>query len=100
MGLWGSEVQILSPRPVRAIPLHGGVALLIGSLKRRHAMGEEARVLGELRKQEETLQLSEFSNDTAIEIGTRLVAAARAAGQTVTIDIHRNGQQLFHCALP
>jgi len=57
-------------------------------------------LLARLLRQEELLQLDEFTNDTAIAIGTRLVEAARAGGKSLTVDICRNGQQLFHCALP
>lgn len=63
-------------------------------------MADYERVLADLLRQEDLLQLDEFTNDTAIEIGTRLVAAARAAGQSVTVDVSRNGQQIYHCALP
>ncbi len=57
-------------------------------------------LLARLLRQEELLQLDEFTNDTAIAIGSRLVEAARAEGKSLTVDICRNGQQLFHCALP
>jgi uncharacterized protein (UPF0303 family) len=58
------------------------------------------RLLRDLLREEELLQFTEFTNDTAIELGMRLVEAARSAHQPVTVDISRNGQQLFHCALP
>lgn len=58
------------------------------------------RLLRELLREEELLHFSEFTNDTAIDLGMRLVEAARSAHQPVTVDISRNGQQLFHCALP
>ncbi len=57
------------------------------------------RLLAKVREQEEVLQLSEFTNDTAIALGLALVEVARAEGKAITIDIARNGQQLFHCAL-
>ncbi len=57
-------------------------------------------LLETLLQQEADLQFTEFTNDTAFEIGQRLVAAARQDGKAVTVDICRNGQQLFHCALP
>lgn len=53
-----------------------------------------------LLAQEQELQLERFDNDTAWELGQRLVAAAREGGLAVTIDISRGEQQLFHCALP
>jgi uncharacterized protein (UPF0303 family) len=61
---------------------------------------EYGRLLARLLRQEELLQLSEFTNDTAIAIGIRLVEAARAEGKSLTVDVCRNGQQLYHCALP
>ena len=57
-------------------------------------------LLAELLDQEQELQLGFFDNDAAWELGSRLVAAARAGGHGVTIDITRGEQQLFHAALP
>jgi uncharacterized protein (UPF0303 family) len=53
-----------------------------------------------LLKQESELQFAEFTNDTAVALGLKLVEAARARSCSVTVDVCRNGQQLFHCALP
>jgi uncharacterized protein (UPF0303 family) len=58
------------------------------------------QLLGRLLRQEEVLQFSAFTNDTAFAVGMRLVEAARREGKSITIDVCRNGQQLFHCALP
>lgn len=58
------------------------------------------RQLEELLKQEETLQFTEFTNDTAYRLGQLLVEMARQDKLGVTIDIIRHGQQLFHAALP
>lgn len=57
-------------------------------------------VLAGLLSEEERIQFSEFSNATAWEIGSALVARAQSENLPITIDICRNGQQLFHCALP
>jgi uncharacterized protein (UPF0303 family) len=56
--------------------------------------------LAELLRQEETIQFSAFDNQIAWRVGSRLVELATERGLGVTIDITRNGQQLFHCALP
>ena len=56
-------------------------------------------VLGELLAQERELQLDSFDNAAAWELGSMLVAAARAGGHGVTVDIRRGDQQLFHAAL-
>ena len=53
-----------------------------------------------LLTQETELQFAEFTNDTAVALGLKLVEAARARSCSVTVDVCRNGQQLFHCALP
>lgn len=55
--------------------------------------------LAALLREEETIQFSEFTNETAWRIGSRLVEVATERDLGVTIDITRNGQQLFHCAL-
>jgi uncharacterized protein (UPF0303 family) len=57
-------------------------------------------LLAELLSQEEELQFREFRNDDALWLGMMLVNRAKADGKSVTVDICRNGQQLFHCALP
>ena len=62
-------------------------------------MEEYKELLATLRIQEESLQFSEFSNETAYKLGTRLVEVANKAKKSLTVDICRNGQQLFHCAL-
>jgi uncharacterized protein (UPF0303 family) len=56
-------------------------------------------LLRALLHQEEALQFSQFTNDIAFEVGNRLVEAARRNQKAITVDICRNGQQLFHCAL-
>jgi uncharacterized protein (UPF0303 family) len=56
--------------------------------------------LEQLIQQEHELQFERFDFDTAWELGVALVEAARAADAPLTIDIRRNGHQLFHAALP
>ena len=60
---------------------------------------EYGELLKELLKQEEEIQFSSFSNDTAFAVGIALLEAAKSKGKPVTIDITRNGQQLFHVAM-
>jgi len=55
--------------------------------------------LDQLLREEEVLQFDAFDHDTAWELGVALVRAAHAAKLPVTIDVRRNGQQLFHAAL-
>ncbi|MEC5159425.1 uncharacterized protein (UPF0303 family) [Janthinobacterium sp. CG_23.3] len=57
------------------------------------------KLLASLLEHEERLQFDSFSNDSALDIGTRLVAAVRGRGQAVAVDISRNGQQLFQHAM-
>lgn len=56
--------------------------------------------LDELERQERELRFAAFDNETAWRLGVALVEAARSEGLAVTIDIRRNGQQLFHAAMP
>jgi uncharacterized protein (UPF0303 family) len=56
--------------------------------------------LAELAAQERELQFTTFDNDDAWALGVALVEAARERQAGVAIDITRNGQQLFHAALP
>jgi uncharacterized protein (UPF0303 family) len=63
-------------------------------------MEDYPELLRRLLHQEEVLQFSEFTNETAFAVGMRLVEAARQGHKAITVDVCRNGQQLFHCALP
>ena len=63
-------------------------------------MDEHQELLQTLQQQEDELQFTEFTNDTALALGLLLVGAARRERKAITIDICRNGQQLFHAALP
>lgn len=57
-------------------------------------------LINELKQQEERLQFSSFSNADAVAIGLDLYALAKERQLPITIDIMRNGQQLFHLAMP
>ena len=63
-------------------------------------MNEHQQLLATLLEHEQELQFTEFSNETALSLGLALVDAAKRGGKAVTIDICRNGQQLFHFAMP
>jgi uncharacterized protein (UPF0303 family) len=54
----------------------------------------------ELAAQEEQLQFDRFDNETAIALGQHLLSAARERALPVVISVRRNGQRLFHAALP
>jgi uncharacterized protein (UPF0303 family) len=56
--------------------------------------------LAEIAAEEAELQLSSFTNDDAWDLGCALVAAARAQGAPVAVDVRRNSHVLFHVALP
>lgn len=63
-------------------------------------MNEHQQLLATLLAHEQELQFTEFSNETALALGLALAAAARRENKAITIDICRNGQQLFHYARP
>jgi len=63
-------------------------------------MDDTMQLLRQLLRQEELLQFTTFSNDDALQLGLRMLEEARLQGYGITIDICRNGQQLFHAALP
>ena len=54
----------------------------------------------DLLDQESRLTLPSFTHDDAWRLGTALVEEARSRDAAVAMDITRNGQQLFHAALP
>lgn len=62
-------------------------------------MDSQEQLLQELLSQEDELQFATFGNDDAMRVGNMLVEHARALGKAVTVDIRRNGQQLFHFAM-
>ncbi|MET0446867.1 MAG: heme-degrading domain-containing protein [Aeromicrobium sp.] len=57
-------------------------------------------LLDELEAQETRLVLDSFDDSDAWVLGSALREAALAAGLPVAISIRRNGQRLFHTALP
>lgn len=63
-------------------------------------MNDYEELLETLLQQEQELQFEAFTNDDALQLGLKLIEAARKKQSGVTVDICRNGQQLFHCALP
>ena len=56
--------------------------------------------MDELATHESELVFDRFDDDTAWRLGVALRDAALAAGHPVAISIRRNGQRLFHAALP
>ncbi|MFH5183396.1 heme-degrading domain-containing protein [Paenibacillus sp. TAB 01] len=61
---------------------------------------EYTDLLHELLQEEQELQFTRFTNETALQIGCRIAEVVRLENKTVTVDIRRNGQQLFHYASP
>jgi uncharacterized protein (UPF0303 family) len=57
-------------------------------------------ILESLLKEEGELQFSSFNEETAWQIGNRLVERATRENLPVTIDITRGEQQLFHASRP
>ena len=59
-----------------------------------------SQLLGELEAQEARLVFDHFDDDTAWALGVALRDAALAAQLPLAISVRRNGQRLFHAALP
>lgn len=57
-------------------------------------------LIAELEQQERELVLEHFDHADAWRLGSRITAAAQAAGHAVGIDIRRSGLVLFRAALP
>jgi len=65
-----------------------------------HTKVEVARKqLEVLTRQESELQFDTFTSVTALEVGMRLVERARHLHKAVSIEIRRNGQQIFQHAM-
>jgi uncharacterized protein (UPF0303 family) len=61
---------------------------------------DQQDLIAALEAQERRLVFTRFDNTDAWRLGRAMVAAAVERQLPVTIDIRRNGQQLFHVALP
>ena len=61
---------------------------------------DRRELLDELEAQEQRLVFDRFDEGTAWELGVALREAALAGGLPVAISVRRNGQRLFHAALP
>ena len=57
-------------------------------------------ILKDLLEQEKELQFPQFNEDTAWELGSKIVEIARKESLPVTIDITRGTHQLFHASRP
>ncbi|WEK53528.1 MAG: heme-degrading domain-containing protein [Candidatus Cohnella colombiensis] len=53
-------------------------------------------LLEELLRQETDYQFNIFTNQTAIAIGSAILARANQMGKCISVDIRRNGDVLFH----
>ncbi|MFF2853565.1 heme-degrading domain-containing protein [Peribacillus sp. NPDC058002] len=62
-------------------------------------MDHHKELLDILKRQEEELQFTSFTNEMAFELGSRLMDNARKANKSIVIDITRNSLQLFHFAM-
>lgn len=62
----------------------------------RGAMKEQKLDLVAIERQEKALQFDSFNHETALQIGLKVVELARAANQSVAVDITREGNQLFY----
>ncbi|MCR8633056.1 heme-degrading domain-containing protein [Paenibacillus radicis (ex Xue et al. 2023)] len=63
-------------------------------------MDDITQQLESLLQEEEQLQFTQFTNEMAFQIGCTMVERMKLENKHITIDITRNGQQLFHYAFP
>ena len=59
-------------------------------------MSEYDELLKQLVNEEKELQFREFTNETALEIGLKLIERAKEENKRIAVDITRFGHQLFH----
>lgn len=61
-------------------------------------MNEPENLLEHLQEEERQLQFQEFTNKTALDIGTALIEKAKRQGASIVIHIVRNNYTIFHYA--
>jgi uncharacterized protein (UPF0303 family) len=62
-------------------------------------MENYAELLDTLTQQENELQFTAFSSDTALALGLKLIELAKAESKSITVNITINGKVLFHHAM-
>lgn len=62
-------------------------------------MDNEAELLATLAQQENALQFTTFSSETALALGLKVIELARQRQKNVTVQISVNGKQLFQHAM-
>jgi uncharacterized protein (UPF0303 family) len=55
-----------------------------------------SKLLESLLQQEKDLQFAEFTNITAVLVGSAILKRAMEENKSIVVDIQRNGQPLFH----
>jgi uncharacterized protein (UPF0303 family) len=63
-------------------------------------LNELETILQLLANQEEDLRFRSFTADTALAIGTDIIATAREKAQSIAVDINVHGLQQFHFSMP
>ena len=59
-------------------------------------MEKDDAALAAIARQEQALQFDAFTNDTALQLGLKVIELAREKKQAVAVDITRNGSVLFY----
>ena len=62
-------------------------------------MEDYTQLLEELLQQESDFQFTQFSNQTALQLGNAIVHKAINEEKLIVVDIKRNGQLVFHAKL-
>jgi uncharacterized protein (UPF0303 family) len=62
-------------------------------------MENYAELLDTITQQENELQFTAFSSDTALALGLKLIELAKAGDKIITVNITINGKVLFHHAM-
>jgi uncharacterized protein (UPF0303 family) len=62
-------------------------------------MENYAALLESLKQQEQELQFTTFTNETALALGLKVVELAKQKGKAIAVNITRNGLVLFHHAM-
>lgn len=83
----------------KQIKILTAAALILFSFSSQSSDGDYSQLGYDIINQEERLTFESFTNEDALSLGLFMIDKAKSENKAITINISRNGQQLFHYAI-